>query len=498
MKRSIKKIIITGIIFVFLCSPITASAADSYTYTYDYWGEVQESPDAYRVTNVLTYKDLGLDKALSNPQGLFVKDNLIYICDTGNNRIIEFERINTKYQVNRVIDSFVGDTEVLTFASPSDIYVTEEGDMFIADTDNNRVVKLDKDLNFLLDFTKPADATFDQSLSFFPVKVVADVTGRAFVLGKNINKGLIKYENDGTFTGFIGANKVTYSVTDYIWKKLSTQAQRAQQESFVPTEYDNIYMDLDGFIYAVTTTFSGDDLIDDKAKPIRKLNVMGADILVKNGTYPPIGDLDWGEAGGYSGSSKFIDISVLDNEVYFGLDKTRGRIFGYDDQGNLLYTFGGAGNMEGYFRSPSAIENMGTDLLVLDSKDGSITVFETTEFGEYIFKALEEYKKGNYSESSSYWTEVLRLNGNYKLAYAGIGRSLLREGEYKKAMDYFKINMDDTNYSKAFKLYRKEIIEENILYIFIGVFLILIVPLGIGKYKKMKVEVELFEKSRKF
>ena len=184
--------------------------------------------------------------------------------------------------------------------------------------------------------------------------------------------------------------------------------------------------------------------------------------------------------------------------MYFGLDRTRGRIFGYDDQGNLLYAFGGAGNMEGYFRSPSAIENMGNDLLVLDSKDGSITVFETTEFGDYIFKALEEYKKGNYSESSSYWTEVLRQNGNYKLAYVGIGRSLLREGEYKKAMDYFKINMDDTNYSKAFKLYRKEIVEENIIYIFIGVFLILIVPLGIGKYKKMKVEVELFEKSRKF
>ena len=62
------------------------------------------------------------------------------------------------------------------------------------------------------------------------------------ILKTNVNKGLIKYENDGTFSGFVGATPVTYDFSDYIWKKLATQEQRAQMESFVPTEYDNVYI----------------------------------------------------------------------------------------------------------------------------------------------------------------------------------------------------------------------------------------------------------------
>ena len=42
-----------------LSSMHTASASDWYTYTYNYWGEPVESPDAYSVTNVLYGKTLG-------------------------------------------------------------------------------------------------------------------------------------------------------------------------------------------------------------------------------------------------------------------------------------------------------------------------------------------------------------------------------------------------------------------------------------------------------
>ena len=44
------------------------------------------------------------------------------------------------------------------------------------------------------------------------------------VPASGINKGLIKYENDGVFSGFVGAMPVSYNWTDYIWKKLATQA----------------------------------------------------------------------------------------------------------------------------------------------------------------------------------------------------------------------------------------------------------------------------------
>lgn len=231
-------------------------------------------------------------------------------------------------------------------------------------------------------------------------------------------------------------------------------------------------------------------LKDDKAKPIRKLNAMGADILIKNGEYPPIGDLWWGNAAGVSGASKLIDITALDNGTYYAIDRTRGRIFGYDSQGNLLYAFGSLGNKQGYFQYPTAIDHMGNDLVVLDSKSAGITILKMTQYGQLIYDALAEYEKGNYDISADYWRQVLMQNGNYDLAYIGIGRALLRQENYKEAMEYFKIKLDDENYSKAFQLYRKEWIEEHIAWIACGFFAIIAIPPLIGKLKKIKREVD--------
>ena len=69
---------------------------------------------------------------------------------------------------------------------------------------------------------------------------------------------------------------------------------------------------------------------------------------------------------------------------------------------------------------------------------------------------MSEYKIGDYDASAATWQKVLKLNGNYDQAYIGIGRSLLRQESYQEAMDYFELKLDATNYSKAYKLYRKE------------------------------------------
>ncbi len=462
----------------------------TYTYTYDYWGDLRESPDPYRVETVLTSSLLGLDIPMKAPQGLFVRGNMIYICDTGNNRILEIEHSEKRYRVKRIISSFTGAASPLAFSSPYDIFVSEAGEMFICDFTNKRVVKLDKDLQFLMAFTRPGDATFDASLSFLPVKVVADKTGRGFVLCRNVNKGMIKYESDGTFAGFIGASTVKFMWYDYIWRLLSTREQRAQQASFVPTEYDNLTIDQDGFIYCVTGVFSENELMDDQAKPIRRINGLGADILIKNGTYPPIGDLQWDTVTDYAGPSRFSDITVLDNDVYVVTDRIHGRLFGYDQQGRLLWVFGGIGNMAGYFRRPVAIDHMGNDLLVLDSMESSITIFTPTPYGSLIYKAIHEYRQGSYDSSAESWQEVLRLNGNFDPAFIGIGRALLRQERYEEAMAYFKLTRDRENYSEAFKLYRKEWVEEHSALIFIALALLMVLPPIVSRIRKIKREVE--------
>lgn len=146
--------------------------------------------------------------------------------------------------------------------------------------------------------------------------------------------------------------------------------------------------------------------------------------------------------------------------------------------------------MDGYFKQPAALEHMGHDLLVLDSLDNSLTLFTPTEYGNKIYDAIEQFQNGDYEESGTSWQQVMDMNGNYDLAYIGIGRSLLRQKQYHEAIKYFKLKLDDDNYSKAFKQYRKEWVEDHIVIIFTLVVLVLCVPLAAGKIKAIKEEID--------
>ena len=84
----------------------------------------------------------------------------------------------------------------------------------------------------------------------------------------------------------------------------------------------------------------------------------------------------------------------------------------------------------------------------------------------------------------------MKLNGNYDLAYIGIGRSLLRQKRYREAMDYFEVKYDDENYSKAFKQYRKEWVEEHIVWIVVIFLALFLIPLGIGRVRKIRHDIE--------
>ena len=488
-------------ILMLLAGVTAAYAADdgypsSYTYNYDYWGDVRESPDAYRVQDVVFNVELGLDVPMRKPQSLFVQGDQLYVCDTGNNRILQLERTANSFELVRVIDTIQG-AEPATLNTPNDVYVDAEGTLYICDTNNQRVLKADKDLNFIQSFTKPTDSTFDQSLNFLPNKLVVDVSGRVFCLATNVNKGLVKFEADGTFTGFIGANKVVYNFAEYIWKEFfTTKEQRAQQEAFVPTEYCNIYMDEDSFIYATNISFDEYDLLWDNAMPIRRLNGIGNDILIKNDRYPPIGELYWVEGTVDKGPSKMMDITVMENDIYVALDRTRGRLFGYDSQGIMLWAFGSVGNTEDTFNSAISLEHMGRDLIVLDQNEADITIFTPTEYGNLIYDACDKYLTGDYDGSAVLWEEVLKHNANYNLAFIGIGRSLMRQDKFEEAMEYFEMANDRDNYGRAFRQWRKIWVEENIGWVVIVLAIVMIVPLIIRQIKKMKMEVEIYERSK--
>lgn len=63
--RKIRRLMILLMIIIMLVPSTLAYAAQdgvhsSYTYNYDYWGEIRESPDAYHVAAVLDSTSLGL------------------------------------------------------------------------------------------------------------------------------------------------------------------------------------------------------------------------------------------------------------------------------------------------------------------------------------------------------------------------------------------------------------------------------------------------------
>jgi tetratricopeptide (TPR) repeat protein len=470
----------------------------NYTYNYDWWGDPVQSPDAYRVTAYLTGASLGIG-VFRTPQGLFVKDNLVYICDSGNNRIVVIEvkdevKENNVYEVKNIFTSFLINEKESALNYPTDLFVTGEGDIYIADMNNQRILRLDSEWNYKSAVLKPVDQTFDPAADFLPNKLVVDFAGRIFVKAVNINKGFLEFDDGGNFVGYMGAINVVVDPIDYIWKRIATRAQRARMDLFVPTEYSNVCLDHEGFLYAVNDVTAVDTYAGsgrpEFLQPVRRLNSMGQDILIRNGSIDPFGDNQWSvNSSGINGPSRFIDVAAFDNDSYACFDQTRGRIFVYDFQGNLLYAFGGVGNREGYFLLPSAIAAMGYSLFALDARTAALTRFEFTGYGKLINDALVQYRSGRYEDSAAAWEQVLKVNGNYELAYIGIGRAALRQGDYKKAMEYYKLKYYDTGYGKAFQKYRKQWVEKNLWKILLILGIVIIMPSLVKRVSKFVKEI---------
>lgn len=495
-KYIISLTILIAVLITYEALPVHArnsQLGQQYSYNYDFWGEDREAPNPYSVDRVLMGNDLGIGN-FRDPQGLFVGGlggKRIYIVDTGNNRIVE---LDSGYNLLRIIDTFNLNGREDTFSGPNDVFVCRDGHIYVADTGNQRVVHIDDDLNTVKIIEKPDDALMNEIAEFLPTKLVVDNADRVYLLARHVNRGIMEFDSRGSFTGYLGANRVNFNLLDMMWRFLSTRTQREQMALFVPTEYNNIALDHKGFLYTTTAFFSEEDLMnlaftgfdDDEniltrilgsssnIEPIRRLNAMGDDILIRNGWVTPLGDWLWSDAGGISGPSRLVDIVATEQDSYFAIDRNRGRIFGFDFQGNILFIFGGLGSRAGYFQFPTAIEYIDGSILVMDGRSGGMTVFNPTEYGQLIHDALSEYKKGNYEYSAELWGRSLVYNANQDLAYIGLGRALMRQDRFEEAMYYFSLKLDRENYSKAFQQYRKQVIEDNINYMIIGVFVLII------------------------
>ena len=449
------KRISTIAILLFVVLPLTGCAlASDWTpynsFTLSGWGDTVAAPNGYVPQKVWNGFQMGAGH-FNKPNDLFVDkvNHELYLADTGNARIVVFNKDM------RFMREYKQLSDGTAFVSPKGVFVREDGVIYVADDGLGQVIMMDGQGNILALYSRPQSDLYDETLVFLPQKVVADRSGRVYVLSQGVYQGLLCYHNDGTFLNFHGGNHVEPTLKMFIqklWRMVLTREQRAAVESFIPIEYSNIAIDAEDFIYA--TVAAGDN---ERGLFLRKLNPKGINVLPKL----------------IMGGLLLTDVAVGEHGLVTLLDKSMGlAIQIHEDSADGMYNFGGLGNQMGLYKDPVAMIEFNNDMLVLDREKGMITVFSLTEFGTLVREATALYNEGLYIERITPWKEVLRMNANYVSAYAGLGKAYYQLQEYVTAMDYFRLGNLKELYSQAFRAHSLEIVRAWLGYVILGVVII--------------------------
>lgn len=497
MKKSAKIICaIFAAVMVVSCAAIGASASSAYqTYTYSIGGFALYSPDAYTSNSKpITWEDMGLDADLKNPSDLETdSDKNVYIADTGNNRIVCLDRY---YKLKFVIKNFVnshGVSDKLT--APEGVYITDDR-IWVCDSGAARIVVFDKDGNFVKIIEAPESNLFGDNSLYKPVAIAVDQYNRLFIVSSTTYQGIIVMTEDGEFTGFIGAQATSLTAWEIIWRRFQTDEQKESQSENVSTEFNNITIDSSGFIYVTTSAIDSSSVmsaITGKSKdgtylPVKMLNTQGDEIMKRNGFWPPAGEVDFStkSTDSITGVSTITDVAIGEEGTWSIIDEKRQRIYTYDSNGNLLFAFGDVGTMLGNLTGIEAVTYQGSNMLVLDKTTNSITVFERTKYGNILIEAIAAENDQNYDLAINKWTEVLQYNSNFDAAYVGIGQAMFLDGKYEESLEYFEAAYDTENWSESFQEIRREWMSS---YFLILVLIIVAVIVGVIFFNKFITKI---------
>ena len=154
-------LLILSLTMIVSAMTVGVAASSAYqTYTYSISGFALYSPDAYSAEQALIYSDMGLPMDFKNPKDMITdKDGNIYIADTDNNQIAI---LNRYFEFQTYITTFynaAGNNDRLV--APQGVFVTDDS-IWVCDTGNNRLVEFDKKT---LDFKQIIDPPESQLLS---------------------------------------------------------------------------------------------------------------------------------------------------------------------------------------------------------------------------------------------------------------------------------------------------------------------------------------------
>ncbi|CAM4108821.1 NHL repeat-containing protein [Paenibacillus alkaliterrae] len=458
--------------------PAQTFASSPYEgYTRNKLGADVHSINGYMYENSIDGYNLS-SGPFNAPEDIFLADDgTIYIVDTGNSRVVQ---LNANREVLNIIGDEEGDGKL---NEPKGVFVKPDGTIFVADTKNQRIAIYDKEGKFTKQFGKPDNPLLGATFSYSPSKLLVDKRNYMFVVSDGNTQGLIQIDPNGQFKGFYGANHVGFSWSRLFIKLIATDEQKAKLSVVRPLEFSNAVQDDEGFIYTST--------LGTETNQLKRLSPVGVDTL-NNGDRRYGGRFD---AGPFEVPS-FLDIAVDKDGVITALDLQSSKVYQYDKLGNFLFVFGGLGDQNGLFVTPSSLaQSQDGTVFVVDKGRNRIDLFRTTPFADIVHDASSLFVEGRYKEAEGMWNEVLHLNANFDLAYLAIGKSLYKAENYKGAMDYFELASSREDYSNAFKEYRKEYIREHFAWICLAVITLIVILRYLMPFLWRRVSAKLADRS---
>ena len=540
--------------------PASALSSPPYEgYNYDPYGTSTAAPVGYLPDGTITYIDMGLDRAMSTPQDMFVFDNKeIWITDstgveapvaeapegeTAEGETAEGETteesdepqasdstqygriivLDTNFKMLREYTKFIGaDGKEEMIPQPQGIFIrhnkeTGKDEMFVccnltvkdkngSERKDGYVVCADMEGNIIRKYTRPQSAGTNIK-DFQPLSVVVDESNYLYLQAYGVLDGIIVYTYDkAEYESFYGANKVVLTwkllVQQTIKKIFSRKATEGMLRA-VPTEMSNMFIDEEGFIYTTTATSTVE-----KDLRVRKLNAAGSNTL-KADTNALIkvvfGDRDVGSyvSGGQNMGSdtRLEDIVVNENGIMACMDTERSRIYLYDQSCMLLTAFGyktSGNSVEGSIASATAIDSLGDRYLVLDGTRGTIVTYRPTDYMAMLLEANKFYTDGRYVEGEPYWRNVLKYDANFARGYAAIGKSLREQKKYQESLYWLKEGQDRTSYSLALQEYRKEYLRENYMWLVPVVVVVCVAAVALFRFIQRLLGIKRKKKAIKF
>lgn len=434
MKR-ITKILTAICLACVVCQGILTSVADAQvpykTYTYDGYYEPIETQAAYVPYSAIT--KVG-DTTLSAPKDMTITDDgEIYIADTGNRRILVCD-LNGNY-----ITEFGQDVLV----NPMGIYVTKDKMVYVADRDAKSIFVFDQNGTVVHTYTRPNHPLYGDDMDFNPIKIVVNQAGNMFIICEANSNGVVQISptNGGTFLGYFGTNFADNSFTQIALRLFLSDAQRAKRPSNLPPTPDNLAIDDQGLIYTVTR---GEEI-----DTLKRLNIAGRNVM---------------EPDIYTLYPSAVTAGNYDN-VY--MVSTEGYVHELSKEGDLLFIFGGKDDGRQRIGLCKKVEAVGVDnsdkVYLLDSDMNQIHIFQPTHFTDLLHQALNLYAKGRYTESKEPLTEILQMNNMYGYANKAMALAYLQEENYSMAMKYAKLSSSLSTYSDAFWEVRNIWLRNNLI-----------------------------------